>query len=58
MENEKKKYMFKDIVWRDLFIILIIGVIFYVFIIVVYIGLILFGYYEIDSNLIFVVIII
>lgn len=58
MENEKKKYMFKDIVWRDLFIILIIGVLIFVLNIVVYIGLILFGYYEIDSNLIFVVIII
>ncbi|MCO6062346.1 CPBP family intramembrane metalloprotease, partial [Pseudomonas sp. MOB-449] len=26
MENEKKKYTFKDIAWRDLLIIPIIGV--------------------------------
>ncbi|EYF57550.1 hypothetical protein V530_00298 [Staphylococcus aureus F45749] len=28
VENEKKKYTFKDIAWRDLLIIPIIGVIF------------------------------
>ncbi|EYF57551.1 hypothetical protein V530_00299 [Staphylococcus aureus F45749] len=54
MENEKKKYTFKDIAWRDLLIIPIIGVIFYALTIAAYIGPILFGYYEIDSNLIFV----
>ncbi|HDC8887518.1 TPA: CPBP family intramembrane metalloprotease SdpB [Staphylococcus aureus] len=54
MENEKKKYTFKDIAWRDLLIIPIIGVIFYALTIAAYIGPILFGYYKIDSNLIFV----
>ena len=49
----KKKYTFKDIAWRDLLIIPIIGVIFYALTIAA-LGPILFGYYEIDSNLIFV----
>ncbi|HID1367109.1 TPA: CPBP family intramembrane glutamic endopeptidase SdpB [Staphylococcus aureus] len=54
MENEKKKYTFKDIAWRDLFIIPIIGVLSFALTIAAYIVPILFGYYEIDSNLIFV----
>lgn len=54
MENEKKKYTFKDIAWRDLLIIPIIGVLSFALTIAAYIGPILFNYYEIDSNLIFV----
>ncbi|HHQ7204120.1 CPBP family intramembrane glutamic endopeptidase SdpB [Staphylococcus aureus] len=54
MENEKKKYTFKDIAWRDLLIIPIIGVLLFALNIAAYIGPILFDYYEIDSNLIFV----
>ena len=54
MENEKKKYTFKDIAWRDLLIIPIIGVLSFALTIAAYMGPILFNYYEIDSNLIFV----
>ncbi len=54
MENEKKKYTFKDIAWRDLLIIPIIGVLSFALTIAAYIVPILFNYYEIDSNLIFV----
>ncbi len=46
MENEKKKYTFKDIAWRDLFIIPIIGVLSFALTIAAYIVPILFGYYE------------
>lgn len=37
MENEKKKYTFKDIAWRDLFIIPIIGVLSFALTIAAYI---------------------